>query len=128
MPKRVRARTKLTKNGRIKGRPVNGRGPVKIEPKLRRYLVGEKRPRMVEDPVSGEMVRPEGHTTPIYEVREVRRGRPPVKTMEELRRIVDAVVAHGKKGSAEAEAATSKRKVETIKRERRRTRNSLGQE
>jgi len=123
MPKRVIARTKLTKNGRIKGRPVNGQGPVKIEPKLRSYVVGWKRPRMIVDPITGEEIRPDGPMQPICRVREVRRGRPPVEDQKALLRIVDAVVAFGRKGNAEAEATMSGLKPETVKRERRRARN-----
>ncbi|MGU3358891.1 hypothetical protein ACLBWX_01015 [Methylobacterium sp. M6A4_1b] len=78
---------------------------------------------MIEDPVTGEEVRPDEPLRPIYEVREVRRGRPPVKRSEALLGIVDAVVAFGKAGSAKAEATASELKIDTIKRKRRRVRN-----
>jgi hypothetical protein len=129
---RKSVKTKRTANGKILGRPV-GRShvppqpPIEAEPiRWKLYFKRLREPKLVIDPVSGEEVRPFGPPSPVYEWREVKRGRPPVKDSVALLRIIQAIQSEGKRGMARTAAEQAPhREVLSVKRERTRTRREM---
>jgi hypothetical protein len=126
------AKTKLNANGKIIGRPVK-RSKVApsppTEPKPVRWKRNLKRlrdPELVDCPFTGEKVRPFGPQRPVYEWRAVKKGRPPVKDVIALLRIIQAIQSEGKRGTARLAAEQAPHREElSVKRERTRTRREM---
>jgi hypothetical protein len=126
------AKTKLTANNRIVGRPVGHSKhvpPTTTEPKpvkWKRFLKRLRDPELVDCPFTGEKVRPFGPQRPVYEWREIKRGRPPVKDAVALLRIIQAIQSVGKRGTARLAAEQAPYREElSVKRERTRTRREM---
>lgn len=97
------ARSKRTRTGKIMGRPVGPNGVPALEtaaPAMKLQCTHLRQPAPVEDPITGEMRRAFGPGVPVYEWREVRRGRPALSTQEEILRIIQAQGSLGRKGFA----------------------------
>lgn len=129
---RKRAKTKITTNGKILGRPV-GRSKALplplIEPKpirLKRYIKRLREPGRIISPITGEIVELFGPPKPVYEWREVKRGRPPVKDGVALKRIVVLHQCTGQRGFAQSIAAQEgHRDVLAVKQEYTRARRGI---
>ncbi len=126
------AKTKLTANNKIVGRPVGHSkrvppAPAKPKPvEWKRFLKRLRDPELVDCPSTGEKVRPFGPKRPVYEWRAVKRGRPPVKDADALRRIIQAIQSEGKRGTARIAAEQAPHREElSVKRERTRTRREM---
>jgi hypothetical protein len=101
---RPRAKTKRTTDGKIMGRPVGAGGfAAHVAPRTKQTCIGLRQPKPIADPITGELRRPFGPGLPIYEMREVRRGRPALTTSQELLRIVQAVSGFDRCGFAETQ-------------------------
>jgi hypothetical protein len=99
--KPVRARTKVTKNGRIMGRPSGDPAPGQMmveRPVVTRRLVGLAPPRAV--PLDGTFVPAYGPPRPIYEERENGVGRWGQTTGDDTLWIIRAIEGRGRNGYA----------------------------
>lgn len=124
---------RLTKNGRRKGRPPKHLGPAVLEqpipaqfrrPTSKRYLVRLRDPNPVRgaDGVAREAL---GPPRPIYEIRQIQRGRPPGSKRGDTLDIIEAIAGRNVAGHAQRLAEESKRSVETVKRKIARTRAEI---
>lgn len=133
-PRKV-AKTKRTASGKILGRPVRGSKAAPSAPatlpapkpvRWKRYLKSLRSPDPVVCPITGEEVRPFGPPKPVFEWRVVKRGRPPVRDIVTITRIVTVHQSTGQRGFAQRVAAGQPhRTISAVKREQGRARRDM---
>lgn len=125
---RTGRRSKVTKNGRLMGRPP-GSAPAGIirfeQPQAKRRLAAKAPPKPVKDVATGEHAEAFGPPRPIYEYREGYTGRWGQTVSDETLWIVRAIAGQNRPGYAAARAEELGLTEAAVKRKLTRTRAKI---